>query len=250
MAGGVAGVHHHWQVGQPLEHRHHRQVQGVAGIGGLIGPNAPLAENDLFVAAGHDVLRAHQQLLNGARQAPLEKDGLVRFAQFLEHVKVLGVPGAHLDHIHLLKQGQVPDIHELCDNGQPRGLFGLQQQADALLSQPLEVIGRGPGLERAPPQEGGPGLFDLLGHIGDLLLRLHRAGAGDEGKMAPADGRGPRLNDRVLRVELPVDRLEGVGDPGHRLHNVQALDHLHIHLGGVADEPQNCLVLPLGDMDP
>ena len=163
---------------------------------------------------------------------------------------VLPNEGAHLDHIHLLKQGQVPDIHELCDNGQPRGLFGLQQQADALLSQPLEVIGRGPGLERAPPQEGGPGLFDLLGHIGDLLLRLHRAGAGDEGKMAPADGRGPRLNDRVLRVERPVDRLEGVGDPGHRLHNVQALDHLHIHLGGVADEPQNCLVLPLGDMDP
>ena len=47
---------------------------------------------------------------NGAGQAPLEKDGLVRLAQFLEQVKVLRVPGAHLDHIHLLKQGQVSDI--------------------------------------------------------------------------------------------------------------------------------------------
>ena len=68
--------------------------------------------------------------------------------------------------------------------------------------------------------------------------------------MPPADGGGAGLDDGILRVELPVDRLKGVGHPGDRLHNVQALDHLHVHLGGVADEAQDGLVLPLGHVDP
>ena len=69
-------------------------------------------------------------------------------------------------------------------------------------------------------------------------------------KCPPADGRRPGLDHGVLGVELAVDRLKGVGHPGDRLHNVQALDHLHVHLGGVADEAQDGLVLPLGDVDP
>ena len=68
--------------------------------------------------------------------------------------------------------------------------------------------------------------------------------------MAAADGGGAHLDGGVLGVELTVDGLEGVGHPGDRLHNVQALDHLHVHLGGVADEAQDGLVLPLGDVDP
>ena len=54
--------------------------KSVAGEG-LIGADAPLAEDDLFVALCHDVLSAHQQLLDGIGQTPLEQDGLVKPAQ-------------------------------------------------------------------------------------------------------------------------------------------------------------------------
>ena len=60
--GGVAGVHHHRQVAELVEHGDDGQVHGVAG-GGLEGADAPLAEDDLAVAPGHDILRAHKQLL-------------------------------------------------------------------------------------------------------------------------------------------------------------------------------------------
>lgn len=137
------------------------------------------------------------------------------------------------------------DVHELGDDGQAGGLLGLQQQADALLPQTLEVVGGGAGLEGAPPEEGRPGLLHLLGHEGDLLLGLHGAGAGDEAKCPPPMGGGAGLDDGILGMELPVDRLKGLGHPGDRHpSNVQALDHLHVHLGGVADEAQDGLVLP------
>ena len=69
-AGSVAGVHDHRQVGQPLEHRHGGDVQGVAGEG-LVSADAPLAEDHLLVALGHDVLGAHQELFDGVGQTPL-----------------------------------------------------------------------------------------------------------------------------------------------------------------------------------
>lgn len=68
--------------------------------------------------------------------------------------------------------------------------------------------------------------------------------------MAPADGRGPRLRPESSGWNFRLTALKGSETRVTDSTNVQALDHLHIHLGGVADEPQNCLVLPLGDMDP
>ena len=250
VTGGVAGVHHHGQVGQALQHGHHGQIQGVAGVSRLIGTDAALTENDILVAVGHDVLGAHQQLLDGPGQAALEQDGLLGLAQLLQHVEVLGVSRAHLDHVHLLEQRQVADVHDLGDNGQAGGLFGFQQQADALGAQALEVIGRGTGLERTAPQEVGPGGLHLLGNINDLLLRLHRAGAGNEAEVAAADGGRPGHDGGVVGVELAVDRLERVGDPCHGIDDVQALQHFHIDLAGVADEAQDGLVLSLGDVNP
>ena len=246
----MAGVHHHGQVGQVLQNGDGGQVQGVPGVGGFVGADAPLAEDDLLVAVGHDVLGAHEQLLDGASQTALEEDGLIQLAQFLEHIEVLGVPGAHLDHVHILKEVDVADVHEFGNDGQAGGLLGLQQEADALIPQTLEVVGRGTGLEGATPEEVGPRLLDPVGYEGDLSFVLHGAGTGDQGEVPAADGSAPHLDDGVVRVELPVDRLEGVRNPGDGLHNVQALDHFHIHRGGVADETQNGVGLAMGYMDP
>ena len=66
--------------------------------------DAALAEDDLLVAAGHDVFRAHQQLFDGVGQAALEQDGLVGLAKLLEQVKVLHIPRADLNHVDVLEQ--------------------------------------------------------------------------------------------------------------------------------------------------
>ena len=57
-AGRVAGVDDDRQVRELLEHRHSRKVECVSRVV-VVGANAALAEDDLLVAAGHDVLRAH-----------------------------------------------------------------------------------------------------------------------------------------------------------------------------------------------
>ena len=122
-AGGVAGVHDDGQVGQLVEHGHGGDVQGVAGVVAE-GADAPLTEDHPLVAAGHDVFGAHQQLLQGVGQAALEQDGLVHLAQLPKQVKVLHIPGTHLQHIHILKQRQVCHAHDLGDEGQARLLPG------------------------------------------------------------------------------------------------------------------------------
>ena len=58
------------QVGELFNHRHRGQVEGVAGLG-LKGADAALAEDDILVAACHDVLGTHQPFLDGVGKAAL-----------------------------------------------------------------------------------------------------------------------------------------------------------------------------------
>ena len=78
-----------------MKHGDGGQIQRVAGVV-VKGADAPLAENDLLVAVGHDVLGAHQQLLQCVGKAALEENGLVELAQFPQQVKILHIPGTHL----------------------------------------------------------------------------------------------------------------------------------------------------------
>ena len=245
----MAGVHHYGQVGELVEDGHGGQVQGVAG-GRLEGADAPLTEDDVLVASGHNVLRAHQQLLDGVGQAALQEDGLFGLAQLLQKLKVLHVPGTHLDDVHILEEGQVVGIHDLGDDGQAGLPLGLQQQLNAVGLQSLEVVGGGAGLEGAAPEHGGSGGLDALGHGDDLLLALHRAGAGNEGEVAVAHLQLllPHLDDGILRMEFPVGALEGLGHPLHPLDNVQTGDEVPVQLAGVADDADDGGVVSRGDV--
>lgn len=60
-----------------------------------------------FVAACHDVLSAHQPLLNRVRQPALEQNRLMRLAQHLQQLKVLHVARANLNNIHIVEQRQM-----------------------------------------------------------------------------------------------------------------------------------------------
>ena len=140
-------------------------------------------------------------------------------------------------------------VHDLGDDGQARGRLGLQQQPDALLVEALEGVGGGAGLEGPAPEDMRAAGLDGLGHGDDLLLRLHRAGAGHHQEVAAADfGPVGEGDDSVLLVELPVGVLVGLLDALDGLHNVQGQDALHVHPGGVPHQADDGVVLAHGHM--
>ena len=70
-AGGMARVDDHGKVRQLLQNRHGAYVKDVSGVR-LEPADAALAEDDLLVAARHDVFGAHQKLLERAHQSALQ----------------------------------------------------------------------------------------------------------------------------------------------------------------------------------
>ena len=93
-------------------------------IAGLKGADAALAEDNVLVALGHDVLGAHHKLFQRVGQAAFEQHGLFLAAHGLEQLKVLHVAGTHLDEVHVLEQGQVLGVHDLGDDGGAGGAGG------------------------------------------------------------------------------------------------------------------------------
>ena len=161
-----------------MQHRHGRQVEGVAGVG-LKGADAALAEDDLLVAAGHDVFGAHQQLLDGVGTGrALSRMGLFGLAQLLEQLEVLHVARADLDDVHVLEQRQVVDVHDLGNDRQTGAALGLQQQLYTLVMQALESVGRSARLERAAAQQVCAALL--------TASAMHITCSGDSTEQGPA----------------------------------------------------------------
>ena len=212
-------VHHHGKVALPLHRQHRRQVQGVAGVR-LEGADAPLAQDHVGVPPRHDVFRAHQPLLDGGGQPPLQQDGLVGPAHLFQQVEVLHIPRPDLDHVHrLLKQGELIRAHQLGHDGQAGGLPGLVQQEDALHPLALEGVRGGTGLVGPAPQGRRPGLPDGPGHLQNLPLALHGAGPGDNRQLLPADGHAAAdVNHGVVWVVLAVGLLIGLRNAHDPLH--------------------------------
>lgn len=248
VAAGVAGVHDDGQVGHLVEHDHAGEVEGVPHTG-LEGADAALAEDDVLVALGHDVLGAHDELLQRVGKAALEQDGLLLTAHGLEQLEVLHIAGTDLNEVHILKEGQMLGVHDLGDDGGAGGTAGQLEQVEALAAHPLERIRGGAGLECAAAQQGGTGGLDALGAVGDLGLALNAARACDDGKTAAADLHALHINDAVVRMEFAVGFLVRLRDAA------AGLDHRicqHPALGdglGVADEAEDVGVAALGVID-
>ena len=248
VAAGVAGVYDDGQVGHLMKHDHAGEVEGVAHTG-LKGADAALAENDVLVALGHDVLGAHDELLEGVGETALEQDRFFLTAYSLEQFEVLHIAGAHLDEVYVLEERQMFGVHDLGDDGRAGGTAGQLEQVETLAAHPLKGVGGSAGLERTAAQQGSTGCLDALGAVGDLLLALDAAGAGDDGEAAAADLHAFHVDDAVVRVELAVGLLVRLR------HAAAGLDHgvcQHPALGdglGVADEAEDVGVAALGVVD-
>ena len=248
VAAGVAGVHDDGQMGHLVEHDHTGQVQRVAHTG-LEGTDAALAEDDVLVALGHDVLGAHHELFQRVGEAALEQHRLLLAAHGLEQLKVLHVAGTDLDEVHVLEQGQMLGVHDLGDDGGTGGTAGQFEQIQALAAHTLEGVGGGAGLEGTAAQQGSTGVLHALGAVGDLLFALDAARACDDREVAAADLHAVHVDDAVVRVELAVGLFVGLG------HAAAGLDDgvgQHPALGdglGVADEAEDVGIAALGVVD-
>ena len=183
-------------MGLFVDNGHSGEIQRIAGVL-FKGADAALAEDDLLVAAGHDVLGAHDPLLDGVAQTAFEQHGLVHFAHGFEQLEVLHIACADLHHVHiLLKLRDAVLAHQFGDDGQTGGLAGLYHIQNALGLQTLKGVGRGAGLVGAAAEQRCAARLDplrdaqsLLGvfdaaracHDGDLFLAadLHAAAVDD-----------------------------------------------------------------------
>ena len=102
-------------------------------------------------------------------------------------------------------------------------------------AEALEGVGRGARLEGAAAQHRGAGRFGGHGGREDLVRRLHRAGAGDEGEVAAADLAAAHVDDRVGRPELAAHQLVRLEDGDHPIDAGERLDGQGGQLLAVAD---------------
>jgi hypothetical protein len=119
-------------------------------------PDPPLAEDDVGVAAGQEVLGAHQPLLDGGREASFEEHRLAGLAGGAEEREVGHVAGADLEHIGVA--GDEPDLvrlHHLGDDWQPGQFARFREVAEPLFAEPLEGVWRGARLEGAAAEVVG-----------------------------------------------------------------------------------------------
>src|SRR5260370_4770649 len=79
-AGAVRGVANHWQVRKFFDDGDGSDVEGVARIR-FERADAALAEDDVVIAAGKDVFGAEKKLFHSGREAALEENTLVNFAE-------------------------------------------------------------------------------------------------------------------------------------------------------------------------
>src|SRR6266849_1078098 len=98
--GTVGGVGEHGEMRKFFDYGDGGDVERVARVG-LEGTDAALADNDVVIAAGEDVLGAEQQLFHGGGHAALEEDRLADFAECAEEIIILHIARADLEDVHV-----------------------------------------------------------------------------------------------------------------------------------------------------
>src|SRR4051812_32274109 len=229
----MTGIDDDWQVGELLDQRHRGEIEGEAG-GGIESPNAALTEDDVRIALGQDVLRAHQPLLDGGGEPALQQDRLVDLAYPSQEGEVGHVAGADLQHVGVMSdEADLVGLHDLGDDRQPGQLSGLAQVAETLLTQSLEGVGRGAWFEGPAPQQVGAGGFHRAGRFEQALAALDDAGTADEDGTTCSDRYAANVDDGSALAALTTGQHVGTVFLEDGLHAGQVRDR---HGAGYADD--------------
>ena len=199
---GVAWVNDDREMRQPAQDWNGIEVEGVAR-GGLKGSNAALAEDELRVSSGQDVLRGEEPLLNRPREASLQHHGHARSPDRIEEREVLHVASANLKHVGELGHHiNLRRLHHLRDDGETRALPRLREEAEPIKTEPLEGVRRGARLEGPAAEEGRPCVGYALRNFKELVARFNRAGARHQRQGAAADQRIAHFDNGWRITEL------------------------------------------------
>jgi len=224
-SGSVTGIDNDRQVAQGLHQRDHRQIEGVAG-GGFKCADPALAQNNLVVALGHNVLGRRQKLLYGCAQPALEQHRKSQSSDFLEQIEILHVAGTDLEHIDMTAGHlKLLDTHHLGHRRQPHLPRRDMQKLQPLRAQSLKGVRPGTRLEGSSPQDMRSGPLDLPGGFQNLFLALNRAG--------PRHHHRRETVTKVYRTN-PDYRRRGMKIPGYQFVGLADMDNLH-HAGQITD---------------
>src|SRR5467141_2431861 len=211
--------------------RNHGEVEGVARKIGERS-NAALAEHDVVIALGEDVLGGHEEFVERGGHAALEENRFFSAARAFEERKVLHVARADLDDVRVF----LDQVERFIVNGfgdDPETILGanLRKNLESVFAKALKAVRRSAGLVSAAAEEARAGFFDALGDSQALLLGFHGAGACDESDVLAADddvSRGRRdPKDAVFFFRIAADELvrlayrDAFADPRHGLEDAE-----------------------------
>ena len=122
-----------------LQHRDRGDVHGIAGIG-LIGADAALAEHEIVVSAGENVLGGEQHLFDRGRDAALHQHRRTRMAELAQQIEVLHVARADLEAVDVRDHRlDLRDLHHLRDDQQTCLIRDFAQQLEAFEAHPWKL---------------------------------------------------------------------------------------------------------------
>jgi hypothetical protein len=188
VAGALGGVNDDGEVGDAVDFGDDGEGEGVAAVG-FEGADAAFAEDDVGVAAGHDVFGGEEEFIEGGGEAALEEYGFLLIADGVEEVVVLHVAGADLEDVGVFAdECDLVDGHDFGDDGEA-GLFaGFGEDFEAFFAEALEFVGGGARFEGSAAQCGCARFFDFMRTLQQLLAGFDGAGAGDEADFFAAGG--------------------------------------------------------------
>ncbi len=228
------------QMAQALESRNSADIQRISGIG-FVGADAALAQDDLIIAACHDVLGGHQEFFQCIGETALEQNRCVGLAQLLEQLKVLHVAGADLIAVYAaFEQLDVRRVGDFCDD-RHAGLFLCDaEQIQTLCLHALEGVRGGTRLPRAATQNGCTLTLYFFSNFANLRLALDRARACHHDDFFAADFHiAANLYNGVVRVHLTVCQLERLLYLHDAVNPVVEHQRVFFNGRGIADQTQN-----------
>src|ERR1035437_6613101 len=209
------------QVGEFLDYGNGGEIEGVAGVG-FEGADAALAEDDVVIAAGQDVLGGEQEFLDAGRDAAFEQHGFGLLAELAQEVEVLHIARADLNDVGVFReQRDLRLVHDFADHQQAVAVGGGAEHFESLGAEALELIRRTAGLERPAADHAGAGAGGQFGALLDLVAILHAARAGHDNYRVAADGERADAHDGAAGPEPAAGEFVGRDDA------VGFLDALH-----------------------